>query len=107
MRRLLAKLESKLYIAGPIYVQCATTTNAKQGSKSRGGTDKQEEERKFYQWVLKQLVDNVAKYKDGVMIKLYDGTLKWLVPYISHVITDWPEGQQMCGMKQGASSSER
>lgn len=78
-----------------------------QCARIMGGVEKQELERDFYQWVLGCLMKNIEKYKDGILIQLYNGEVKWLVPFLSHVITDWPEGQQMCGMKQGATSSQR
>ena len=60
----------------------------------------------FYQWILEQLFDNVAEYKDGFEVKLFNGQIKWLVPVINMIKSDWPEGQRVLNMKEGASTSK-
>lgn len=63
--------------------------------------------RLFHQWVLRQLVENIESYRNGVTVTLFSGRTLWLIPVISHVISDWPEGQEMMNMKQGAGVSAR
>ena len=62
--------------------------------------------REFYHWVLEQLTANINEYKDGVDVRVNDES-RWLVPVVSHVITDWPEGQAMALCKAGATNCYR
>ena len=62
--------------------------------------------RDFYQWVVGQLANNVNEYKDGLLLHV-DGIEHWLLPVVSYVVTDWPEGQAMSLTKAGATSSLR
>ena len=64
------------------------------------------EKRKFYHWVVEQLVVNVEEYRNGVSVYV-GGKYRWLIPVIAFVITDWPEGQSMSLTKAGAVSSKR
>ena len=52
----------------------------------------------------------MEEYRDGFYVRLNGGGVderKWLIPVISHVITDWPEGQAMCLVRAGATASVR
>lgn len=51
--------------------------------------------RKFYHWVIRKLVDNIEEYRNGFNYRCPDGVTRWMVPVLSYVITDWPEGQAM------------
>jgi hypothetical protein len=72
-----------------------------------GGVGLQRLERKFNQWVMKQIVEKVEEYRNGFLVEPYDKVTRWLVPVLCFALTDWPEGQSMSGMKAGASSSKR
>ena len=63
--------------------------------------------RRLYQWTLKQVLDNINSYKNGFTVTLFNGEVKWLVPVFAMMKTDWPEGQQVCNMKRGATVSKR
>lgn len=43
----------------------------------------------------------MEEYRHGVLLTI-NGVVRWLVPYISSVATDWPEGQQQTGHFEGA-----
>ena len=62
-------------------------------------------EQKYYHWIVECLCDNVNKYLNGILVTLFDGKTRWLIPVIALVLTDWPEGQKMCACKEGATSS--
>lgn len=52
-------------------------------------------------------MEHVESYKDGFLVELYTGEVKWLVPYISHFKTDWPEGQGLLNLYLGPGTSFR
>ena len=62
--------------------------------------------RRFYHWVVAELVKNVEEYRSGLWLRV-GGEMRWLVPVICMVITDWPEGQAMSLTKAGATASVR
>ena len=59
----------------------------------------------FQQWVIEQMLQNINEYRDGVRLVL-NGKSRWLIPVFALGITDWPEGQSWCGIKQGATNSK-
>lgn len=64
--------------------------------------------RKIRIWIIQQYIGHLNEfYKDGFLVELYTGETKWLVPYVSHVKSDWPEGQQLCNCFKGPGKSKR
>ena len=63
--------------------------------------------RQYHQWVIRQYMDNINSYKDGFLVRLFNGTVKWLLPVFCLGKTDWPEGQTFMNMMQGASQCYR
>lgn len=61
---------------------------------------------RLYHWVVSQLMACIERYRHGISVKL-PWEVKTLVPVLSCVITDWPEGQKAAGVKEGASSAFR
>ena len=61
--------------------------------------------RRFFHWVIRKLVDNIEEYRHGFHYICPDGVSRWLVPVISFVITDWPEGQAMTMVGGSATGS--
>jgi hypothetical protein len=59
----------------------------------------------FQQWFIEQLLLNAEEYRDGIILEL-NGEVKWLIPVYAVGITDWPEGQEWTGIKQGAAKSK-
>jgi len=66
--------------------------------------------RDLQQWCVRQLMNNIETYRNGLLVRLpwedeKTGmkAVKVLVPVLAAVLTDWPEGQMMSGTKQGAS----
>lgn len=62
--------------------------------------------RRFYHWVVSEISRNVEDYRHGFWLHV-GGEMRWLVPVIAMVITDWPEGQAMSLTKAGATASLR
>ena len=60
-------------------------------------------EKLYYHFIVECLMKSINQYQDGIMVRLFDGQTKWLYPILSHFITDWPEGQKVCGMYEGAA----
>jgi hypothetical protein len=52
--------------------------------------------RKVYHWALSCILGMLDKYKDGFNLMLYNGEVKWLVPFLAMGLTDWPEGELVC-----------
>ena len=46
------------------------------------------------------------KYKNGILLTLFDGKQRWLLPVFSHFLTDWPEGQKVLSVYEGAGVSK-
>ena len=63
--------------------------------------------RHYHQWIIRQFMDNIDSYKDGFLVRLYNGEEKWLLPVFCLGKTDWPEGQTFVNMMQGASQCYR
>ena len=82
--------------------------NLLQGENSSEKTKsaaRKREERKYYQWVMRQLARNLNQYKDGISVTLFDGVTRNLLPVYCYSISDWPEGQKLTNIKEGASTS--
>lgn len=60
--------------------------------------------RRYRQWVIRQVVDNLELYRHGFIVKV-QGVVRWLIPYIHSILTDWPEGQQTANFFEGAVTS--
>ena len=63
------------------------------------------EERRYYQWVISTLMENINEYENRFKVTLFDGEIRYLLPVFCYMITDWPEGQQVCNIKRNASRS--
>ena len=49
---------------------------------------------------------NIEEYRNGFMFRFSDGVVRWMVPVLAYVITDWPEGQLMTLVGGGATGSK-
>ena len=63
--------------------------------------------RKFFHWVVEQLAQNIEEYRHGFLFRFTDGVVRWMVPVLAYVITDWPEGQMMSLIGGGARNSRK
>lgn len=62
--------------------------------------------RMVHQWVLSQVLRNIAEYRDGFLLEV-DGKTRWLVPVFCMMLTDWPEGQAAVLVRAHATKSKR
>ena len=80
-----------------------------QGDIPVKGTSKsvarQRTEREYYHWAIRQVMEVLGSYERGIKLVLYDGQLRYLLPLYCMSITDWPEGQKLTNLKEGASNS--
>lgn len=63
--------------------------------------------RDYFQWIVGKVAASVEKYRHGLRLKLLDGVTRTLIPVWAMGVTDWPEGQEMTNVYQGATSSNR
>ena len=88
-----------------MHVLCMIYTCVLQMTKK--GTLNRDLKRKFFHWVVEQLALNIEEYRHGFLFRFSDGVVRWMVPVLSYVITDWPEGQMMSLVGGGARHSRK
>lgn len=63
--------------------------------------------RHYFHWVISKVSSSIEVYRHGVRLQLLDGVTRTLIPVWANVVTDWPEGQEMTNVFQGATNSKR
>lgn len=62
--------------------------------------------RQLYHWAVSCLTKSIEKYRDGIILDIL-GARYTFFPVLALIPSDWPEGQKLSNMFEGAANSQR